>query len=185
MPLTRIKAFKEILEEATQEFQKTIAPFRSARPAPALVEDIKVMCYGKSSPLKNIASISISPPNIIMVEPWDESLVEAISKAITLSPLALTPNINGRQIKIFLPPLSKERKEELVKLIKEKKEEARVNVRKLREEVVQEIKHDFEKKEISEDEKFHLLEEAQKIINETNKSLDEIEERKIKEMQES
>jgi len=120
-----------------------------------------------------------------MVEPWDESLVEAISKAITLSPLALTPNINGRQIKIFLPPLSKERKEELVKLIKEKKEEARVNVRKLREEVVQEIKHDFEKKEISEDEKFHLLEEAQKIINETNKSLDEIEERKIKEMQES
>ncbi len=180
-----IKQFKEMLEQATREFQRTIAPFRSARPTSALVEDIKVVSYGKSSPLKSIASISVSPPNSIIIESWDESLVEAISKAITLSPLALTPNINGRQVKIFLPPLSKERKDGLIKLIKEKKEDARINIKKLREEAVQEIKHNFEKKEISEDEKFHLLEEVQKTIDKTNQSLDEIEGRKIKEMQES
>jgi len=186
MPLPLlIKNFKDSLKELTQGFQREIATFRGSRPTSALVEDLLVECYGGKSRLKDIASITIQLPNAIIIEPWDKSLGKAISKAISDSPLNLTPNVNGNQVKLFLPPLSKERKEELIKLIGNKKEEYRIKLKKAREEAVENIKDNFLRKEISEDDKFRFLEEIQKAVAEANSQLDEIEQRKVQEIQES
>jgi len=170
------------------QFKEEILALRSSRPSSAQVENIKVECYNTQSPIKHLASISIVLPNIIIIEPWDVTIVPNILKSLTSSSLGVNPAVEGRpacagrQIKLFLPALTKERKEALVKLISSIKEEYRVRLRKTREEIVSEIKQSFEEKTISEDEKFRLLEEVQKVVEKTNKTLDEAAEKKEKEI---
>jgi len=108
--------------------------------------------------------------------------VASVKKALESSSLGITPSQEGKQIKLFLPPLSKERKDELIKLIGLAKEEYRVKLREMRDKLLGEIKEKFDKKEVSEDEKFRLKEEVQKIIEETNKSLDNKEKQKTDEI---
>jgi ribosome recycling factor len=180
-----IKKFEEQTKKILEDFQKEISSFRSSRPTTALVENIKIDSYGVLTPLKHLAGISIKLPNVIIIEVWDESLKSAIKKAIESSNLGLTPVEEGKQIKLFLPSLSKERKDELVKLLGVKKEEYRVRVRESREKLIQEIDEKYKNKEISEDEKFRLKEEVQKIVEKTNESLDKAEEQKKEEIIES
>ncbi len=177
-----IEKFKEQTQKLSEDFFNEILGFRTSRPTTALVDNIKVDCYGSLSPLKHIASISIKLPNVIIIEPWDEELVASVKKALESSSLGITPSQEGKQIKLFLPPLSKERKDELIKLIGLAKEEYRVKLREMRDKLLGEIKEKFDKKEVSEDEKFRLKEEVQKIIEETNKSLDNKEKQKTDEI---
>ncbi|MDQ5883023.1 MAG: ribosome recycling factor [Patescibacteria group bacterium] len=181
--------FLQLFEEQTQslinQFKEEISSLRTNRPSTALVENLKIDCYNAQSPLKHLASISITLPNIIIIEPWDISIVPNVRKALETSSLGLTPQIEGKQIKLFLPPLTRERKENLIKLLNSQKEDTRVKLRKIREEVVAEIKKSFEEKNISEDEKFRLLEEVQKLVEKTNKSLEEITQAKEQEILES
>jgi len=170
--------FEEKASLLINQFKEEILALRSSRPSSAQVENIKVECYNTQSPIKHLASISIVLPNIIIIEPWDATIVPNISKSLTSSSLGVNPAIEGRQIKLFLPALTKERKEALVKLISSIKEEYRVRLRKIREETVTEIKQSFEEKAISEDEKFRLLEKVQKVVEKTNKTLDEAAEKK-------
>ena len=177
-----IEKFKEQTKKLLEDFFNEIIGFRTSRPTTALVDNIKVDCYGSLSPLKHVASVSIKLPNVIIVEPWDEGLVSSVKKALESSNLGLTPSQDGKQIKLFLPPLSRERKDELVKLIGSTKEEYRVKLREIRDELLGEVKEEFDKKEISEDEKFRLKEETQKIVEQTNKSLDSQEKQKADEI---
>jgi len=177
-----IEKFKEQTQKLSEDFFNEILGFRTSRPTTALVDNIKVDCYGSLSPLKHIASISIKLPNVIIIEPWDQGLVASVKKALESSNLGITPSQEGKQIKLFLPPLSKERKDELIKLIGLAKEKYRVKLREMRDKLLGEIKEKFDKKEISEDEKFRLKEEVQKIIEETNKSLDNKEKQKTDEI---
>jgi len=177
-----IEKFKEQTKKLLEDFFNEIISFRTSRPTTALVDNIKVDCYGSLSPLKHVASVSIKLPNVIIIEPWDEGLVSSIKKALESSSLGLTPSQEGKQIKLFLPPLSRERKDELVKLIGVTKEEYRVKLREIRDKLLEESKEGFDKKEISEDEKFRLKEEIQKIVEQTNKSLDSQEKQKADEI---
>jgi len=177
-----IERFKEQNKKLSEDFYNEILRFRTSRPTTALVEDIKIDCYGSSSPIKHNASISIKPPNAIIIEPWDENLLVSIRKALETSSLGITPTQEGKQIKLFLPALGKERKEELIKLIGTKKEEYRIRLREIRDKFLAEIKEKFEKKEISEDEKFRFKKEIQEISEETNKSLDKKEKQKSEEI---
>jgi len=180
-----IKKFQEISTKITQDFKVSIQGIRTSRPNTLLVENIKVESYGNPTPLKQIASISIVPPNVIIVEPWDKNIINDIKKAISQSSLGVTPQVDNNQIKIYLPPLTQERKEQLIKTLNAKKEEYRIKLRKEREEVIEEIEKSYKQKEISEDEKFRLKEEVQKIIDKTNRQLDEYEEKKITEIRTS
>jgi len=180
-----INQFKEQAQKIAEDFYNEILSYRTSRPNPVLVENIKVDCYGAQSPLKNIASISIFPPNGIVIEPWDQNLISFIKKAIDASPLGLNAVVDAKQVKLFLPTLDKEKKEELKKAIGIKKEEFRIKLRKLRELFLEDLKDKFDKKEISEDEKFRLKEEVQRIIEEINETFDKHEEKKIKEIEES
>ena len=177
-----IEKFKEQTKKLLEDFFNEIIGFRTSRPTTALVDNIKVDCYGSLSPLKHVASVSIKLPNVIIIEPWDEGLVSSVKKALESSNLGLIPSQDGKQIKLFLPPLSRERKNELVKLIGATKEEYRVKLREIRDKLLEEVKEEFDKKEISEDEKFHLKEEIQKIVEQTNKSLDSQEKQKADEI---
>ena len=177
-----IEKFKEQTKKLLEDFFNEIIGFRTSRPTTALVDNIKVDCYGSLSPLKHVASVSIKLPNVIIIEPWDEGLASSVKKALESSSLGLTPSQEGKQIKLFLPPLSRERKDELVKLIGATKEEYRVKLREIRDELLGEVKEGFDKKEISEDEKFRLKEEIQKIVEQTNKSLDSQEKQKADEI---
>jgi len=180
-----IKNFEEIINLLIEEFQEEILALRSSRPSSSQVENIKVECYNSQSLIKHLASISIVLPNIIIIEPWDQTIVPNITKALGSSALGINPTVDGRQIKLFLPVLTKERKEALVKILNSIKEEYRVRLRKHREEVISKIKQQYEDKVISEDDKFRLLDEIQKIIEKTNKILDEAAEKKEQEILES
>ena len=177
-----IEKFKEQTKKLSEDFFNEILGFRTSRPTTALVDNIKIDCYGSLSPLKHIASILIKLPNIIIIEPWDEEVIPFVKKALESSSLGLTPSQEGKQIKLFLPPLSREKKDELVKLIGSTKEEYRVRLREIRDKLLGEVKEEFDKKEISEDEKFRLKEEIQKIVEQTNKSLDSQEKQKADEI---
>lgn len=177
-----IEKFKEQTKKLSEDFFNEILGFRTSRPTTALVDNIKIDCYGSLSPLKHIASTLIKLPNVIIIEPWDEEVIPFVKKALESSNLGLTPSQEGKQIKLFLPPLNRERKDELVKLIGSTKEEYRVRLREIRDKLLGEVKEGFDKKEISEDEKFRLKEEIQKIIEQTNKSLDSQEKQKADEI---
>lgn len=177
-----IQKFKEQTKKLSEDFFNEILSFRTSRPTTALVDNIKVDCYGSLSPLKHIASVSIKFPNVIIIEPWDEGLTSSVKKALEVSKLGLTPSQDGKQIKLFLPSLSKERRDELVKLIGVKKEEFRVRLREIRDKLLFEVKEEFDQKEISEDEKFRLKEEIEKIVEQTNKTLDSQEKHKTDEI---
>jgi ribosome recycling factor len=177
-----IKQFEEQTKKLSDEFHEEISLFRTSRPTTALVEDIKIDSYGALTPLKHLAGISIKLPNVIIIELWDEALMPAIKKALEFSNLGLNPSQEGKQIKLFLPSLSKERKEELIKLIGLKKEEYRIKLRELREKFIEEINKKYEDKELSEDEKFRLKEETQKVVEKINEVLDQKEEQKKQEI---
>jgi len=177
-----IQKFKEQTKKLSEDFFNEILCFRTSRPTTALVDNIKVDCYGSLSQLKHIASVSIKLPNVIIIELWDEGLIASVKKALEASNLGLTPSQEGKQLKLFLPPLSKERKDELVRLIGAKKEEYRVELREIRDKLLGEVKQEFDKKEISEDEKFRLKEEIEKIVEQTNKILDNQEKQKTDEI---
>lgn len=177
-----IQKFKEQTKKLSEDFFNEILCFRTSRPTTALVDNIKVDSYGSLTPLKHVASVSIKLPNVIIIEPWDEGLVASVKKALETSSLGLTPSQEGKQIKLFLPPLSKERKDNLIKLIGAKKEEYRVQLREIRDKLLGEIKEEFDKKGISEDEKFHFKEEIQEVVEETNESLNNQEKQKTDEI---
>lgn len=177
-----IQKFKEQTKKLSEDFFNEILCFRTSRPTTALVDNIKVDCYGSLSLLKHVASVSIKLPNVIIIELWDEGLVASVKKALETSSLGLTPSQEGKQIKLFLPPLSKERKDDLVRLIGAKKEEYRVQLREIRDKLLGELKEEFDKKRISEDEKFHFKEEIQEVVEKTNESLGNQEKQKTDEI---
>ncbi|MBP8617835.1 MAG: Ribosome-recycling factor [Parcubacteria group bacterium ADurb.Bin305] len=185
MPELIIKKLETNIQELVHSFEEDLKAFRTARPSPALIENIIVEAYGSASPLKHLASISIQPPNALVVEPWDKTIIPAIIKALGSSPLGVNPQSDGISVKIYLPPLTHERKQELIKFLSSKKEEYRIKVRQIREDSLEMVKNAFDKKEISEDDKFRLKEEIQKRIDSSNKNLDEIEKKKADEIMNS
>lgn len=182
---TILKNFQENSKGILDEFLAEIRSVRTGRPNTLLLEQIKIDCYGQQTPLKHLASLSVIPPNAVLIEPWDKSILDNIKKAIEQSSLGITPQKENNQIKIYFPPLTQERKNELIKFVGGIKEKYRIKLRKLREEILEEIESAFQKKELSEDEKFRLKEEIQKLLDKTNKELDDYEDKKIIEIQNS
>ena len=133
--------YEEILLEAEEKMEKGLEHLihsfrgvRTGRASPGLVEDIRVDCYGDVSPLKHVASISIPEPRLIVIKPFDTSLVTDVVKALQKSELGITPQSDGKLVRLAIPPLSEERRKQYVSLVKEKAEEGRVALRNIRRE---------------------------------------------------
>ena len=174
---------KESLENAIKYLVKEYNAFKTGKASPALVEDIKVEYYGATVPLKQIASISIPDPRMIVIQPYDKSAIKAIEKAILTSPLGITPNVDKNLIRLVIPKPTEERRKELVKLASKKAEEVRISIRGARREALERIK-ELEKKEklISEDESERYQKEVEKIVKSYLSKVDQLFKEKEKEI---
>jgi ribosome recycling factor len=160
------------MNKALDSLERDFKKLRTGRASVSLVDGIKVGYYGTPTPLNQLATLTIPDPRTIMIQPWDVSIIGEVEKAILKSELGLTPMNDGKLIRINIPPLTAERRRELVKVVKKMAEETKVamrNVRRDANEMVKDLKKD---KEISEDEQFRAQEETQKVTDEFIKRID-------------
>lgn len=169
-------------DKSIDHLRSEISSLRTGRATPALVEDIMVESYGTKQSLKSVASISVQDAKTIVVDPWDKSLIKAVDLAITNSRLGINPVNDGKIIRLPLPDLTQERRQELIKVLHDKLELARISIRKIREEVREEIEQSFKDKEIGEDEKYKMQDELEKMVKEYNDKIKDIGEEKEKEI---
>jgi len=165
-----------------------LATIRTGRAHATMVEDLPVEAYGQAMTLKELASITVPDPHLILLDPWDKSVIPDIEDAFRRqgrdAPTGrlYNPAVDEEVIRIPVPPLSEERRLEFVKLVKEQVEEARQKVRAARQEEIEEVRRREDEKDISEDDKFRLKKEIQKQINKANEELKEIGEKKEEEI---
>ncbi|MEO0094700.1 MAG: ribosome recycling factor [candidate division WOR-3 bacterium] len=182
---------EKIKNDARQKMEKSIsllnqefAKIRTGRATPALLDGVKVEYYDSLLPLNQVASINIPEPRLIVIQPWDKQALSAIEKAIYKADIGLTPNNDGNVIRLTLPPLTAERREELVKLTQKLAEECRVAIRNIRRDANNDLKKTEKEKKISEDDSFKAQESIQKMTDEYIKKVDEILKKKEKEIRE-
>lgn len=170
-----VKKFKKKTKNLIKALKKNLKGIRTNRPSTSLVEDIKVEYHGERTPLKHVSSISVSPPREIVIRVWEDDMVKKVTKAIEESDLDLSPNVDDEGVvKIFLPELSKERREELTSYVKKKVEKYRIQLRKTREEFNKKVEKMFDEDEIGEDTKYRLKEEIQKETDRTNDKIEDL-----------
>ncbi len=166
------KETEDRMKGAIQSLEEDLSGIRTGRAHPALVEKLAVDYYGTATPLMQLASISIPEPRSILIRPFDPSTLKTVERAILASDLGLTPNNDGKQIRLNLPPLTEERRRDLVKLVHNRVEEARVAIRNVRRDMIKDLRDFEQEKMISEDDLKRGEEEVQKItdnyIHETN-----------------
>jgi ribosome recycling factor len=177
-----LEKFKKETALLVENFKKEITGIRGNRPSPALVENLKVDYFGQMLLVKQLSSIGIVPPREIDINVWDQNAVPGIVKAIETA--NLSANFEGKLIRINLPPLTEERRQELIKSVKKIAETFRIQLRHQRDEINKEIARAFDAKEISEDQKFKLKEEVQKKVDSVNQEIEDILAKKTKELQE-
>ncbi|WP_322806568.1 ribosome recycling factor, partial [Thermanaerothrix sp.] len=131
-----LKEAETRMKGALQTLEEDLAGIRTGRATPALIEKIPVEYYGVPTPLMQLAAISVPDPRTLLIKPFDPSTLRAIEKAIIASPLGLTPSNDGKTMRLVLPPLTEERRRELVKMVHARLEEARVAIRNIRRDVM-------------------------------------------------
>ncbi len=182
---------EQILSETQEKMRKTIESLkkeftrlRTGRASTALLDGMKVDCYDTQMPLDQVASISVPESRLITIKPWDQTVIGEVEKAILKSELGLTPMNDGKMIRIPIPPLTEERRKELVKLAKKMAEDGKISVRNHRREANELLKELKGEKEISEDDAFRAQDEVQKITDEFIKKIDDATGEKEKEIME-
>ncbi|MBX7246823.1 MAG: ribosome recycling factor [Candidatus Sumerlaeaceae bacterium] len=185
MPLNAIyKEAQEKMHKAVEAVDREFNSLRTGRASTALVDAVHVEAYGTKMPLKQVATISTPDSRTIMITPFDKSQIHPIEKAITVANLGLTPNNDGKVIRLSIPPLTEERRKDIVKLAKKYAEEGRVAVRNIRRHGMDEIKKIEKEHEITEDDLEKAKHKLQEITDKYVKEVDDLVERKEKEVME-
>ncbi|MCX8060989.1 MAG: ribosome recycling factor [Anaerolineales bacterium] len=172
------------MKGAIQSLEDDLSGIRTGRASPALIERLQVEYYGVSTPLVQLATISVPEPRMLLIRPFDSSSLKAIERAILASDLGLTPNNDGKTIRLILPPLTEERRRELVKVVHNRVEEARVAARNVRRDSIRDLRELQQEKLISEDELQKGEAELQKITDRYIEEINKIGERKEREIME-
>lgn len=162
------------LDKSVEFFSDELKRLRGGRVSPSIVEDIEVEAYGQKMPINQLGNVSVADANLLVINLWDKSVVEDVRKAIEVSDLGITPIIDGQLIRLPVPPMSQERREEITKLVKVKEEEAKVVVRQIRKDCLTDYENQEKEKEISEDELARLKDQLQGYVDEANKKLEEL-----------
>lgn len=166
------------MSKAVEHLQHQLARVRTGRASVAMLDGIKVNYYGTPTPLQQVGSISIPEPRLIVIQPWERSMLSEIEKAIKASDLGLNPTNDGAVIRIPIPPLTEERRKEIVKSCNKMAEEARVAVRQVRRDALEHLKKAEKEEGFSEDERRRAEEEVQRLTDRFVKEIDEIAKRK-------
>jgi ribosome recycling factor len=179
-----INTAKEKMDKAVQAFTRELATIRAGRANPSLLEKVTVDYYGMPTPIIQLASISVPEARLLVIQPYDKSVIKDIEKAILSSDLGLTPSNDGSVIRITIPPLTEERRRELVKLVKKYSEDAKVAVRNIRRDANDELKKLEKNGEITEDELHGYTDDIQKLTDDHIAKIDTITKEKEKEVME-
>lgn len=178
-----IEQIKPGLDKAINFLEREVQKIRTSRANPSLVEDLEVECFDQKFPLKQLASISVAGPRQLVIQPWDRSYLESIEKAISQSGSGISPVVDKELIRISLPQLSEEYRKDLLMILAAKQEEAKRTIRRWREEAWNKIQTEFREGEVREDDKFKGKDKLQELIDEYNEKVEEIGERKKKEIE--
>ncbi|MBE3571256.1 MAG: ribosome recycling factor [Bacillales bacterium] len=179
-----IEQAKDKMSKAIQALSRELATIRAGRANASLLDKVVVDYYGAPTPVNQLASISVPEARLLVIQPYDKSVVGEVEKAILKSDLGLTPTSDGSIIRITIPPLTEERRKELVKLVRKEAEEAKVAVRNVRRDANEELKKLEKNGEITEDDLRGYTEDVQKITDEHVKKIDDISKKKEKEIME-
>lgn len=172
------------MKKTIASLKDEFATLRTGRASAALFEKIRVDYYGEKTPLNQVANISIPEARLIVIQPWDRSLIGEIEKAIRTSELSLNPSNDGKVIRISIPPLTEERRKELAKQAKNMAEQSRVAIRNIRRDGNEELKKALKDGELTEDEEQRVSEELQNLTDKYIKEINHILEEKEKEIME-
>lgn len=178
---------KEILEEAkgkqkkiAEDYAKEILKLRTGRASVSALDGVTVDYYGVPTPINQVATLSVPDANLIVIQPWDHNILNDVEKALRAAHLDMNPISDGKVIRLPVPPLDEQRRQEIVKTLKRYTEERKTSVRNIRREYREMIKMLEEDKEISEDDEKRAYDDLQKIIDDSIKKLDEIQKNKEK-----
>lgn len=166
------------MKGAVKALEDDLSAIRTGRASPALIENLNVEYYGNPAPLMQLATISAPEPRLLTIRPFDPASVKDIERAILASDLGLTPNNDGKMIRLSIPPLTEERRHELVRIVRGRTEEARVSVRNVRRDVQNDIREFEREKLISEDDLHRGEEDLQKLTNRIIEDINSIGQRK-------
>jgi len=169
---------------AIQSLEEDLARIRTGRASPALVERLHVEYYGVPTPLVQLANINVPEPRVLLIRPFDASMLKAIERSILASDLGLTPNNDGKVIRLNLPPLTEERRRDLVKLVHTRLEDTRVAIRNIRRDLIKDLREFEKEKMISEDDLKKAEEELQKLTDRYIEQIDMVGYHKEKEIME-
>lgn len=173
---------KERMTKAVQAYTRELASIRAGRASASLLDKIAVEYYGVPTPINQLASISTPEARLLMIQPYDKSIVSDVEKAIMKSDLGLNPTSDGSVIRIAIPPLTEERRKELVKLVKKESEEAKVAIRNIRRDANDDLKKLEKNGELTEDDLRGYTDDVQKLTDEFIAKIDKITKEKEKEI---
>lgn len=179
-----LKETKARMRGAEQSLKEDLSAIRTGRASPALIEKLSVEYYGQPTPLIQLASISVPEPRQLLIKPFDPGSVKDIERAVNTSDLGLTPNSDGKVIRLNLPPLTEDRRRDLVKVVHARVEEAHVAVRNIRRDAIKDLRDFKDEKMISEDDLKRGEDEIQKLTDEMVAEIDYMGKTKEKEVME-
>jgi ribosome recycling factor len=179
-----LKGMEEKMKASIKAFRNELATIRTGHATPALVEHIKVEYAGVPMPLLQLAGISAPEAGLLVIQPWDKSSIHDIEKAISKSELGLNPSNDGNIIRIAIPPLSEERRQELIKVVHRRAEERRIAVRSIRHDAMNELRKMEKDKDISQDEHKRAQDQLQKITDVFMAEIEKLSKGKEQELQE-
>jgi ribosome recycling factor len=174
MPTETKKKVREKMDGTVEHLRKEFAGVRTGRASLAILDNIKVDYYGTATPLRQVASLSVPESRSIAIQPWEPNLVPEIEKAILASDLGLTPNNDGKIVRINIPPLTEERRKDLVKHCKKIGEDAKIIIRNIRRDGNEELKAKLKSGSLNEDALRKSQEEIQKLTDEFIRNIDEV-----------
>lgn len=179
--------FKDVegkMQRCIDACRNEFAAIRTGRANPALLDRITVEAYGQPMPLKQVAGVSTPDARSIVITAWDKNVVGDIKKAIEKSDLGLTPNVDGTNVRLTIPPLTEERRKDLVKIVKKKAEDSRVAVRNVRHHAHDDVKSQLKRGDITEDDNKRMTDQLQKLTDKCVREIDALSAAKEKEIME-
>lgn len=174
--------YEEKMDKSLDNLLNEFASIRAGRANPHVLDKIRVDYYGQPTPLQQVANISVPEPRTLMIQPWEASLIKEIEKAILCSDLGITPNNDGKAVRLNFPELTEDRRKEMAKDVKKKGETAKVAIRNIRRDANDAIKKQNKDNEISEDELKSLEDQVQKLTDKFVEKVDQAVEEKTKEI---
>ncbi len=169
-----LKTATQKMEQAIEGIRHEMVSIRTGKASPALIENLQIEAYGSKMPLIQLATITAPEPRLLVIQPWDKSIIKSILKAVQSSDLGLTPLHDSNVIRVPIPPLNEERRKDLVRLAHKITENGRVSIRHTRKEANDQVKKTEKKHQISEDEAHSGMDEVQKLTDKYIEKMDEL-----------